>query len=522
MPQDASSLVEAVKIASPGDEIVVDSGFYEGQVSLDKQLIIRGVGLVTVSNRLSGGTLLLGEGSSGSQISNLSLEGTGSVLQVRSDTTPLTSLLLQHLQVRATGNSTAVVVDNAPGAVLNNITIQSDFGGIQCGGVAATPDLRLTNIAVRLNPLGKVQAGAFIKTSRLQISNLTVEPTNNARFLAGTAGLEFRGVLGSPEFNAANYVPMPGIVLEGLNVTMPGASFAVRTVNTPNFICRRSSLLAGALAEDEPSSGALLLETTPDFTATNVSLSALNVTGAGNSTGALCQFAGFFTGTTMANSTLRTGIVGFATLDAFDTASQPTGRGLHRNLRLENCALRGLTGSAAVLGFVENGSLVRCRVENSLNGVLVGISTGVLISNSLLLENRIAFGSLRGTNQARLVNNVLAYGGAVVNATPQDAFELRNNIIYRNQVVVLGEATGDFNDFFENQEGEVPLGDFDTNLNPQFADEELFVLSSGSRLIDRGDPAPTYNDQIPPGQGTVRNDMGAYGGPTAGNVGPRP
>jgi parallel beta-helix repeat protein len=43
-------------------------------------------------------------------------------------------------------------------------------------------------------------------------------------------------------------------------------------------------------------------------------------------------------------------------------------------------------------------------------------------------------------------------------------------------------------------------------------------LGTGSPCVDAGNPDPAYNDGcLPPGQGTVRNDIGAYGGP--GNCG---
>ena len=50
--------------------------------------------------------------------------------------------------------------------------------------------------------------------------------------------------------------------------------------------------------------------------------------------------------------------------------------------------------------------------------------------------------------------------------------------------------------------------------------DEDYSLAPASPLIDAGNPDPAYDDQQPPGQGDPRNDMGAYGGPHAGTVGP--
>jgi hypothetical protein len=63
-----------------------------------------------------------------------------------------------------------------------------------------------------------------------------------------------------------------------------------------------------------------------------------------------------------------------------------------------------------------------------------------------------------------------------------------------------------------------------TNINPGFVDPEndIFLLGYKSPCIDDGDPDESYNDienpDVPgfalwPSKGTVRNDMGAYGGP---------
>ena len=58
-------------------------------------------------------------------------------------------------------------------------------------------------------------------------------------------------------------------------------------------------------------------------------------------------------------------------------------------------------------------------------------------------------------------------------------------------------------------------------FNPVFADTNSLMLVVGSRCIDAGDPSTAYNDScFPPSFGppqgyTIRNDMGAYGGPGA-------
>lgn len=59
-------------------------------------------------------------------------------------------------------------------------------------------------------------------------------------------------------------------------------------------------------------------------------------------------------------------------------------------------------------------------------------------------------------------------------------------------------------------------GQGNTSLNPIFTDQTTLTLLAGSPCIDAGSPNPANNDTcFPPSQGGVRNDMGAYGGPSA-------
>jgi hypothetical protein len=61
-------------------------------------------------------------------------------------------------------------------------------------------------------------------------------------------------------------------------------------------------------------------------------------------------------------------------------------------------------------------------------------------------------------------------------------------------------------------------GDGNISFNPAFSGVSCepvdLALLSGSPAIDTGDPDTALNDGCdPPGLGTARNDMGAFGGP---------
>jgi hypothetical protein len=116
-------------------------------------------------------------------------------------------------------------------------------------------------------------------------------------------------------------------------------------------------------------------------------------------------------------------------------------------------------------------------------------------------------------------------GGVLVWAT---TFEGKNNIIWSNtqtlgtQVVQLGGGVANL--FYNLVEGGWPgIGNID--VNPNF-EKTSFYLSDSSACIDGGDPDPAYNDPEGdpgmgkwPSKGTVRNDIGAYGGPFSTELG---
>jgi hypothetical protein len=210
-------------------------------------------------------------------------------------------------------------------------------------------------------------------------------------------------------------------------------------------------------------------------------------------------------------------------IDALDEQNAPTNTGLHENVLIQNCTFQKHSFFAIGFSFTQGAVAERCQVTASNVGVLTSLATNVTVRNSLLVDCETALGAFNDPSQLLLSNCVLAYNRVVALTSAGAQFVLRNNILYRNDGVesAAGGASlqGDYNDFFQNVVGESPLGDHDTNLDPGFSDEVTFHLRPDSRVIDRGDPDSTNNDRIPPGLGTVRNDMGAYGGPSAGNVG---
>lgn len=144
-----------------------------------------------------------------------------------------------------------------------------------------------------------------------------------------------------------------------------------------------------------------------------------------------------------------------------------------------------------------------------------------------------------------IINNTISGNGTLINGwgdgginitsnMPQNIL-IRNNILSGNAAYTIcvqpdvpaGGITIDNNYFdgFRNFVNE-NVGTNAVYGIPSFVDSQKnnFHLQAASAAIDKGDPNPQYNDPENPGKpgyalfpasGTLRNDMGAYGGPFA-------
>lgn len=142
--------------------------------------------------------------------------------------------------------------------------------------------------------------------------------------------------------------------------------------------------------------------------------------------------------------------------------------------------------------------------------------TGVnIVENNTIVNNSSAGSGSPAAGQG---------GGILVYATPTT---ITNNIVWGNTATVTAVNLKQIADGFTGtanvtytcvQDAYTGAGNISTA--PQF-DSTNYLISSSSPCIDAGNPAVNFNDieGITPGQalfpsrGTLRNDMGAYGGP---------
>ena len=146
-----------------------------------------------------------------------------------------------------------------------------------------------------------------------------------------------------------------------------------------------------------------------------------------------------------------------------------------------------------------------------------------LIENNIIIGNRANnAGGGAGGSIFELINNVFFANSARLGGGVEACQgTIKNCIIWGNSASEQGaqlhqtsEPTFScIQDWSENENGNI-------SSDPRFVDSTNndFRLNYNSPCIDAGDPASHFNDgSRPPGKGTERNDIGAYGGP--GNSG---
>ncbi|MBS4026988.1 MAG: T9SS type A sorting domain-containing protein, partial [Ignavibacteriales bacterium] len=139
---------------------------------------------------------------------------------------------------------------------------------------------------------------------------------------------------------------------------------------------------------------------------------------------------------------------------------------------------------------------------------------GIWALNNLAGKSKIIENNTIVNNSATVgTGGVLSWGTTLT---------LRNNIIRGNTVgaQIVKTGGGIVNATYCNVQGGY-TGEGNINIEPAFSDTN-FLLAVSSPCVDAGDSSATFNDPedtanpgsaLFPARGTLRNDMGAYGGP---------
>ncbi len=184
---------------------------------------------------------------------------------------------------------------------------------------------------------------------------------------------------------------------------------------------------------------------------------------------------------------------------------------------------------AVALIDVGKASVCRNRVSalGAFSAALEQYGSTMEATNNLLSSEYAAVALCSGADGSAplsfIRNNVIVgkVGGIVVyDQAAHAGLQVFSNIVRASYGVSSAvPINADYNDILADipYDG-ISAGPHDLAVDPQFVDTVDYRLQSWSPCIDAGIEDPAYNDLIPPGQATVRNDMGAYGGPLAGTI----
>lgn len=491
VPQEIDNLETALVAAQDGDTILLAPGTYQGPVDVFARVTIGSQGggeVVLRSNRI---TIEFFAGSSGSVLRDLTVEGVGAGIGVGFETTPVSGVLLENLTVRATRGEAAafcIQAENAAGLTVRNCQLESDQNGIGTRGTC--PDLLVDGVSITLT--GSNATGGLVLADVPNFQGRRISVVTPVEQFGPFSGLELAG----------SESGSTGVVLEDCTFEVKGAdSVGVRILRSPGAIVRRCRIDAGEegltlghlLAQPGKVAGATVEDNQVNLTQTP-NFSGLNVIGVSDPVVRRNRV------TNAARGILLSRYDGF-TLEE----NEVDGCGL--GLRFQD-ADEALGGNQRVLRNFVSRSGAGLSFDASGSGL-------TLVANCALIANLTGLTS--DGSPVVMINNIISLSESAVTNNGAEEIPMRNNIVASSSVdTLVGPVGGDYNNFFQNADNQAPLGPNGISSINLVNPSDL-TLMAGSPQIDGGDPDPVFNDNLPPGQGTERNDMGVYGGPFGGS-----
>ncbi|MFC1986169.1 DUF1565 domain-containing protein [Chloroflexota bacterium] len=374
--------------------------------------------------------------------------------------------------------------------VIDGFTIQNgkaDFGaGIWAASVGTNARLVLTldNINVTKNEANEQGSGisagaqALNSSTTLRIINSTVVANNSNRHGAGVA---IRSFGGSVEANLENNTVTQntannfgaGILIMSNNGGSASINLA-KNIITGNVVTRLLDRNDGG-----NDGGGIAIYSTGSSTQLEVSI---------NNNVIVSNEAGF-----------GGGIYGHALDSANATITLANNIISQNTARLSGAGIFSLSGSTNS-SEKPGGNIIWELTNNTIAGNIskrdspgIGSNTAEGGATTISSCNDIIWGNVpRESTQVQLANvggnaKTVTFGASYSNITSLSAFDGANT---KMEHVI--------------------------EKDPLFTDmaNKIFYLQGGSPCIDSGDPSSIYNDgKRPPGKGTERNDIGAYGGP---------
>ena len=214
-------------------------------------------------------------------------------------------------------------------------------------------------------------------------------------------------------------------------------------------------------------------------------------------------------------------------LEVYDTGASPT---VQENRFISNSAQfgGGIVVQAASPRIERNYLYDNQATSQSGGGMFIENTPNFQIRNNLIVENQAAgYGggiSVVNGGAPDFINNTLVgntagiFGGGIHGLASN--FTVMNNIVANNiKFGMFSDGStliNSYNDVYGNSLGSyygMSAGTGSISSNPSFSSTATYELGAGSPCKDAGNPDPAYDDK----DGS-QNDMGAYGGPGAGNI----
>jgi hypothetical protein len=186
----------------------------------------------------------------------------------------------------------------------------------------------------------------------------------------------------------------------------------------------------------------------------------------------------------------------------------------YSNPSLMNVKVSGNAGDGIHFHGVSSFRIMNTTVSENAGTGIYSRKSSLLLQNVTVTRNA-EYGIWAGSSSATVVNTILW------NNSPAEFYTY--SCLLQSIAIAYSDIQGGEDGFFHSDTGRVNWSDGNIDADPMFADTANgdYTLSLGSPCIDVGNPNTLYNDPedpanpgyaLWPAMGTLRNDMGAFGG----------